>query len=758
MVKCSFQPCRNNLLNVDHSVNRGSGPYCFRISGQNSHRIGGLVPEEGCIPKFGQLYIFDTANELAHRKTALSSKHGSSTLTTKNSKLDDSLAKQIQVMLDEHNPLVKQYRMARDRFQQDNQENFTLRLIGRRNKDGRQYDLPTADEVAALIVGDIGTTFDKRDIIIQKQCGQLRRISELHPSYLALQYPLLLPYAEDGYRIDIPHREVQEDGTSITTRSRVTMRQFVAYKIQERDEGFSLLLNSGKLYQQYLVDTYTMIEAERMSYFRSHQKKFRSAPLSAVKQVVNAGTTDSSSVGKRTVLPSSFTGGQRYMVQNYLDAMALVKAFGYPDLFLTFTCSPKWPGIRRQLKRSVSLKPEDKPTTISRMFKIKLEQFIKDITKEKIFGETVAIVYTDEFQKRGLPHSHICVFLDQQYKLSTLEHIDRVISAELPDEKADPKLYKLVTEFMMHGPCGKANIDAPCTVKGICTKHFPKDYNDQTRIDDDGYPIYKRRKDGRVYYKGKIPLDNRFVVGYNSFLLKRYEAHINVEWCNHVGSIKYLFKYINKGNDRATLGISKGDVDEISLFYDCRYISSCEAVWRIFAFDIHYRKPAVMRLPYHCEGEQSVTWDEDVCLEDVPNKPSVNASIFLGWFECNKNYSEAREKSYVEMPESFVWNGELNKWTPGKGPPSVGRLHHCSPAAGPLYYLRILLNKVKGPKSYEDIKRVNGRVHETYKDACFALGLLNDDREYIEAIKEAKEYASGGYFRTLFATMIITYH
>lgn len=106
-----------------------------------------------------------------------SSKHGSATLTTKNSKLNDSLATQIQSLLDDHNPLVKQYRMARNMFEHDNQENFTLRLIGRRNKDGRRYDLPTADEVAALIVGDIGSTFDKRDIIIQKQCGELRRIS-----------------------------------------------------------------------------------------------------------------------------------------------------------------------------------------------------------------------------------------------------------------------------------------------------------------------------------------------------------------------------------------------------------------------------------------------------------------------------------------------------------------------------------------------------------------------------------------------------
>lgn len=123
-----------------------------------------------------------------------------------------------------------------------------------------------------------------------------------------MQYPLLMPYAEDGYRTDIPHRDVQDDGTCTTLRSRVTMREYFAYKIQERDDGFSLLLNSRKLFQQYLVDAYTMIEAERLSYIRKQQKKLRGANLSVVQQAINAGNTDSSSVGKRIVLPSSFTG------------------------------------------------------------------------------------------------------------------------------------------------------------------------------------------------------------------------------------------------------------------------------------------------------------------------------------------------------------------------------------------------------------------------------------------------------------------
>ncbi|XP_076954026.1 uncharacterized protein LOC143628277 [Bidens hawaiensis] len=68
---------------------------------------------------------------------------------------------------------------------------------------------------------------------------------------------------------------------------------------------------------------------------------------------------------------------------------------------------------------------------------------------------------------------------------------------------------------------------------------------------------------------------------------------------------------------------------------------------------------------------------------------------------------------------------------------SIGRIHQVSPSLGEAYFLRILLNKVKGPKSFEDIRMVDGQTFSTFRDACYARGLLDDDMEYIEAFKEA---------------------
>jgi len=77
------------------------------------------------------------------------------------------------------------------------------------------------------------------------------------------------------------------------------------------------------------------------------------------------------------------------MLQNYQDAMAICKWAGYPDLFITFTCNPKWPEINRFV-HSRGLHPEDRPDIITRVFKIKLDHLIKDLRDNKVFGEVKA--------------------------------------------------------------------------------------------------------------------------------------------------------------------------------------------------------------------------------------------------------------------------------------------------------------------------------------------------------------------------------
>jgi len=276
--------------------------------------------------------------------------------------------------------------MVRDRFQAEQSTNVKLRLIGRRGSDGRRYNLPSVSEVAALVVGDFEPTNTDRDIIIESQNGQLQRINELNATYLGLQYPLLLPYGEDGYREDIPLNRIDESSEG---RKRVSSCEYFAYKIQERKNEVPTIVSAKRLFQQFLVDGYTMIESSRLLFYRLNQRNLRTHLYKGLQEAVLHGDTEPSSQGQRIILSSTFTGGTRYMLQNYQDAMAICKWAGYPDLFITFTCNPKWPEINRFV-HSRGLHPEDRPDIITRVFKIKLDHLIKDLRDNKVFGEVKA--------------------------------------------------------------------------------------------------------------------------------------------------------------------------------------------------------------------------------------------------------------------------------------------------------------------------------------------------------------------------------
>ncbi|CAH1433200.1 unnamed protein product [Lactuca virosa] len=193
-------------------------------------------------------------------------------------------------------------------------------------------------------------------------------------------------------------------------------------------------------------------------------------------------------------------------------------------------------------------------------------------------------------------------------------------------------------------------------------------------------------KDGRQY---NLPTTSEVAALITH--LKQYQAHMNLEWCNQLGSIKYLFKYINKGLDRITASFydaknnkkqhkENNDRDEIVEYYNCRYISACEACWRLFRYYIHYRTPHVERLSFHLQDKQLVVFKPSQRVTNVVSKPTIAASQFLAWMECNSYDEKARELSYVEFPTQYVWNKSDKVWTRRKTKTkSLGRINHVSP-------------------------------------------------------------------------------
>uniref|UniRef100_A0A8I6YG17 Helitron helicase-like domain-containing protein n=1 Tax=Hordeum vulgare subsp. vulgare TaxID=112509 RepID=A0A8I6YG17_HORVV len=236
------------------------------------------------------------------------------------------------------------------------------------------------------------------------------------------------------------------------------------------------------------------------------------------------------------------------------------------------------------------------------------------LTKGKHSGEVAAYVHVTEFQKRGLPHERILLIMKSKSKIRTPDDYDGVISARIPDKKKYHVLHDLVVKHMLQGPCGALKKSFPCMIDGQCRFHYLRDFCDATLQGKDSYPIYRRRDAGvRVRIIGE-ELDNRWVVPYNPFLLMTYNCHINVEACSSIKAVKYLFKYIYKGHDKASFEFEQdiisdgGIINEIRQYRDARYISPPEAIYRIFGFKMFGVCPFVLQLQLHLPNMHTVAF------------------------------------------------------------------------------------------------------------------------------------------------------
>nr|GEU39154.1 reverse transcriptase domain-containing protein [Tanacetum cinerariifolium] len=378
---------------VDDSVNKGIGPYVFKVSRRIYHWVGSLFPEEGHDPRFLQLYIYDTRDEVANRVQNFRGRHQH----TLNPQIVEGLG------------------------------------------GIRGYELPSSDLLGGIVFEDGPKSRMDFDVIIQLRGGPPQRINKEHQSYMSLQYPLLFVFGQS---------------------------RFYPKMVLKPKDG------SGQ---------------------EETEKEFRL--------------------------------GRWSCYQEHLQV----------DL-----------KIKQYMTRHPRFTPSDRADIVSRVFEQKVNDFIRFLKLEKPFSYMTACLYTIEFQKRGLPHCHTLLWVSSKSKITDACQIDDYIFAEIPDPAYDPTRYKVVTKLMMHGPCGVANPDAACTENRVCSKKFPKKYNDNTFFDTSGHTHYRIRETEIHFMKGESRLDNCNVVLYNRKLSLAFHAHI-VEYCGWSMIIKYLFKYISKG-------------------------------------------------------------------------------------------------------------------------------------------------------------------------------------------------------------------
>nr|GEU57169.1 putative helicase [Tanacetum cinerariifolium] len=194
------------------------------------------------------------------------------------------------------------------------------------------------------------------------------------------------------------------------------------------------------------------------------------------------------------------------MMQNYQDAMALCRAYGNPDLFITFTSNPGWPEITEMLAYISGQRAHDRPEVGARVFKLKPTELLDDLTKSHVFGATPA------------------------------------------------------------GP------------------------------------------------------DRATIV---------------------------IQENVQQGHGMANQKVTV--VDEIKNYLNFRYQAPCEAVWRIFSFDIHHSYPSVMKLNFHLQNQQPVTLHDTNCLPALLQKEGIDVTMFTDWFDLDEQHPPARTLTYARF-------------------------------------------------------------------------------------------------------------
>ena len=178
--------------------------------------------------------------------------------------------------------------------------------------------------------------------------------------------------------------------------------------IRPGDEN-NYLQKSGRLFQEWICSNWLAVEDNKLAFLRRNQKTLRADSYNAVRNA------DTNHIGTRVILPSSHTGSPRWFQDKFQGALAIMRKFGKPDFFITMTCNPCWDEIKQELPAGAIA--QDRPDITSRVFKLKKDQLIQDLKAGNVLGKVASIIYTIEYQKRGLPHCHILLTLANESKI-----------------------------------------------------------------------------------------------------------------------------------------------------------------------------------------------------------------------------------------------------------------------------------------------------------------------------------------------------
>ncbi|XP_043464096.1 uncharacterized protein LOC122499686 [Leptopilina heterotoma] len=571
----------------EQNLGRSSGPFCFKIQGSIYYQINTtLKPILGENPSYGQLFIIDP-NEATEIRSNV------------NVHLDPEILRSLDRVLRDVNIFCQAYEMMgeeirnQERLASDSNDKipqlqllFTLKP----GMDKNRYNFQRTNEVAAVFSTTAdGEIPDSYVVVCNKETKVLQKVSTMDPNVEPWVYPLFYPFGTRGWDKDIMR-------TTDKRPRRVTRSAYIKFRLAIRNNEFNTFNLGRRLFQQWVVDNYVKIEKDRTEYCKSNQTKLRVETYQGLFDFMqNTANSVDGRIGKMIVLPSTFIGSPRYMMQNYQDSMAIVRKFGKPDLFITMTCNPKWREIIENLLPDQVA--SDRPD-------------ISEIPDNNIEPELHKIIMRHNIH--GPCREGLCIV----------------------NGKCSKKFPKPFQEETVINERGQV--------------HYQRKDTNTTFVRTGGYEI-----DNRYVVPYNPFLSKRYnchinveVVGGGIESVKYLHKYM------YKGHDSAAINISETSNEESIV-----NHDEIKNFIDGRYVGPVEACWRILNKPLQEKSHSVMRLPVHLPNEQNIFIEstEENALQEVMDSAVDQVTMLLDYFALNSRDEEARKYSYTNIPSNYVF-------------------------------------------------------------------------------------------------------
>lgn len=164
--------------------------------------------------------------------------------------------------------------------------------------------------------------------------------------------------------------------------------------------------------------------------------------------------------------------------------------------------------------------------------------------------------------------------------------------------------------------------------------------------------------------------------------------------------------------------------------------------------------PTVQHLQVHLEDEQFVVFNSNDASSLQRASDNRRDTQLTAYFKAVAKYPAARDLYYADFPSQFTWHSKEREWRPRKKRVVYGRMAFVPPTAGEKYYARMILSVAKNLQSFRDMRTFNGTTYDTFREACHARGLLDNDEDLYTMLNEAIHLRTGPSLRSLFLSTI----